>query len=218
VRLRTALASISGLAAFAVLGTHRLCLAQDAAGTINTIVGNGTLGFSGDSGPAIGAQISSPNGLAADKNGNLFIVDAGNLRIRKVNTAGVISTVAGNGTRGFSGDGGPATSAAFDPAFNGHLGIAVDNSGNLYIPDYSNERVRKVDSSGVITTVAGNGVRTSSGDGGAAISAGLTDPIAVAVDAAGNLHRRVCRKPRAQGEHRRDHYHGGWGRTFGIER
>jgi len=157
-------------------------------GAINTVAGNGTHGFSGDLGPATSAQLYSPDGVAADKMGNLFIVDSGNYRIRKVTAAGVISTVAGNGSRGFSGDGGPATSAAFAPSFSGHLGIAVDGSGNLYIPDYGNQRVRKVDSAGVITTVAGNGARDNSGDGGAATSAGLMDPIAVAVDGGGTLY------------------------------
>jgi uncharacterized protein (TIGR03437 family) len=118
----------------------------------------------------------------------LFIVDAGNTRIRKVTPAGVISTVAGSGSTGFAGDGGPATAAKFSWGFNGHLGIAVDSSGNLYIPDLSNQRVRKVDPTGIVTTVAGSGVRGNSGDGGPATSAGLTDPIAVAVDPSGNLY------------------------------
>lgn len=185
--LRRTLVSITGLA-FAILGAGTLCFADDPAGAIHTVAGNGTLGFSGDGGPATSAQLFSPNGLAADQSGNLFIVDAGNDRIRKVAATGVISTVAGNGSRGFSGDGGPATSAEFSPSFSGHLGIAVDRSGNLYIPDYSNQRVRKVSPSGVISTVAGNGNRESSGDGGPATSAGLTDPIAVAVDSGGNLY------------------------------
>jgi uncharacterized protein (TIGR03437 family) len=188
MQLRTVFASLAGIAALAVCGGRVLCGAQNAAGTINTFAGKGGLGFSGDGGPATSAQLSSPNGLAVDKAGNLFIVDAGNHRIRKVDTSGIISTVAGNGGTGFSGDGGPATSATFSWGFNGHLGIAVDGSGNLYIPDLSNQRVRKVDSNGIITTVAGNGVRTNSGDGGPATSAGLVDPIAVAVDGSGNLY------------------------------
>ena len=188
MRVRTALILIGGLVALAACGERSACFAQGVAGTINTVAGNGSLGFSGDGGPAASAQIFSPNGLALDKTGNLFIVDAGNHRIRKVTASGLISTVAGNGSSGFSGDGGPAANAEFAWGFNGHLGIAVDRSGNLYIPDLSNERVRKVDSSGTITTVAGNGVRTESGDGGAATSASLVDPIAVAVDSSGNLY------------------------------
>ena len=188
MKLRTLCASIGGFAALAVCGGRTLSFAQGVTGTIDTVVGNGNLGFSGDGGPAASAQISSPDGLAIDKMGNLFIVDAGNHRIRKVTPAGVISTVAGNGSSGFSGDGGPATQAEFSWGFNGHLGIAVDRSGNLYIPELSNQRVRKVDSAGIVTTVAGHGVRDNSGDGGAATSAGLVDPIAVAVDGAGNLY------------------------------
>jgi sugar lactone lactonase YvrE len=141
-----------------------LC-AQDAAGTINTVAGKGGLGFSGDGGPAASAQLSSPNGLAVDKAGNLFIVDAGNHRVRKVDTSGNISTVAGNGNSGFSGDGGPASGATFSWGFNGHLGIAVDNSGNLYIPDLSNQRVRKVDSTGNIATVAAGHAKEWPGSG-----------------------------------------------------
>jgi uncharacterized protein (TIGR03437 family) len=188
MKLRTVLASISGLGVLAVTGGPTLCFAQGVAGTINTVAGSGSLGFAGDGGPATSARLSAPDGLALDKTGNLFIVDNGNNRIRKVDKSGVISTVAGNGSSGFSGDGGPAISATFSWGFNGHLGIAVDSSGNLYIADLSNERVRKVDSNGIITTVAGNGVRDNSGDGGAATSAGLVDPIAVALDRSGNLY------------------------------
>lgn len=188
MKLRTPFVSITGFAALAAFGGRTNCFAQSVAGTINTVVGNGSLGFSGDGGPADSARLSSPNGLAVDNLGNLFIVDAGNTRIRKVTASGLISTVAGNGSNGFSGDGGSATAAEFSWGFNGHLGIAVDSSGNLYIPDLSNQRVRKVDSAGNITTVAGSGVRDNSGDGGAAIRAGLMDPIAVAVDPSGNLY------------------------------
>ena len=184
----TTLLSISGLSAVAVIGAPTLCFAQSASGIITTVAGDGDLGFSGDGGPATSARLAAPNGLAVDNKGSLFIADSGNRRFRQVTAAGVIGTVAGNGSSGFSGDGGPAIAATFALPFNGHLGIAVDSGGNLYIPDYSNERVRKVDSSGVITTVAGNGTRMYSGDGGAAVSAGLVDPIAVAVDGAGNLY------------------------------
>src|SRR5271165_2819256 len=152
MKLRTALVSITGLAVLAVFGGRTPCFAQSVAGTIGTVAGNGSLGFSGDGGPAASAQLSSPDGLALDRMGNLFIVDAGNHRVRKVDTSGVISTVAGNGSGGFSGDGGPAIGATFSWGFNGHLGIALDSSGNLYIPDLSNQRVRKVDSKGIITT------------------------------------------------------------------
>ena len=117
-----------------------------------------------------------------DSAGNLYIADTDNNRIRKVSN-GVITTVAGNGTQGFSGDNGPATSAQL----NGPDGVAVDSAGNLYIADTDNNRIRKV-SNGVITTVAGNGTSGFSGDNGPATSAQLDDPYGVAVDSAGNLY------------------------------
>ena len=152
------------------------------AGAISTVAGNGTLGFSGDGGPATSAELRLPDGVAVDSAGNLFIADETNNRIRKVTAAGTISTVAGNGTAGFSGDGGPATSAElFQPA-----GIAVDSAGNLFIADGSN-RIRKVTAAGTISTVAGNGTAGFSGDGGPATAAELNQPSDVAVDSAGNL-------------------------------
>jgi uncharacterized protein (TIGR03437 family) len=151
-------------------------------GVITTVAGNGTYGFSGDNGPATSARLYSPSGVAVDSAGNLYIADADNNRIRKVSD-GVITTVAGNGTEGFSGDNGPATSAQlYNP-----YGVAVDSAGNLYIADYGNNRVRKV-SNGVITTVAGNGTQGFSGDDGPATSAQLDGPFGVAVDRAGNLY------------------------------
>src|SRR5579871_4354753 len=139
------------------------CFGQQTAGNITTFAGAG-LGFGGDNGPAASAELFAPDGLAVDKSGNVYIVDSGNHRIRKVDTHGIITTIAGNGKSGFAGDNGPATSAEFSWGFNGHLGIAVDSHGNLYIPDMSNQRVRKVDAAGNITTVAGNGTRTTAGD------------------------------------------------------
>ena len=158
------------------------------AGVISTVAGGALLpGFSGDGGAAVGAGLFLPGGLAVDAAGNIFITDIGNNRIRKVNPAGVISTVAGNGSKGFSGDGGAATSASFN--FSGaHAGLGVDAAGNLYIPDTANHRVRKVDSTGVITTVAGNGIPGFSGDGGPAVNAGLNNPGDVAADSAGNFY------------------------------
>ena len=150
-------------------------------GVITTVAGNGTPGFSGDNGPATSAQLFSPVGVAVDSVGNLYIADSVNNRIRKVSN-GVITTVAGNGTQGFNGDG-PATSAElYDPA-----GVAVDFAGNLYIADERNNRIREV-SNGVITTVAGNGTPGFSGDNGPATRAELYDPAGVAVDFAGNLY------------------------------
>jgi sugar lactone lactonase YvrE len=122
-------------------------------GVISTVAGTGTQGFSGDGGPASSAALWSPWGVAVDAAGNLLIGDYGNQRIRRVTPAGVISTVAGTGTQGFSGDGGPATSARlYHPE-----GIAVDTAGNLFIADTSNSCIRKVTPAGVISTVAGNG-------------------------------------------------------------
>jgi sugar lactone lactonase YvrE len=154
------------------------------SGTITTVAGDGSFGFSGDGGPATNAQLAGPNGVAVDAAGNLYIADINNHRVRKVSTSGTITTVAGNGTPGFSGDGGPATNARLRPP----TGVAVDAAGNLYIADIFNQRVRKVSTSGTITTVAGTGIYGFSGDGGPATNARLAYPSGVAVDAAGNLY------------------------------
>ena len=157
-------------------------------GIISTLAGNGTQGFSGDGGPAVSAQLNYPSSLAVDKDGNLFIADSYNSRVRKVSPDGIITTVAGNGGSGFTGDGGPATDATFLDL----QGIAIDQAGNLYIVDCDydsgNARIRKVSTGGVITTVAGNGTTGFSGDGGPATSAQLSGAEAVAVDAAGNIY------------------------------
>jgi sugar lactone lactonase YvrE len=154
-----------------------------ADGRLSLIAGSSSQGYSGDGGPATSAQLDGPQGVAVDAAGNLFIADTDNSRVRKVTTGGVISTVAGNGTGGYSGDGGPATSAQlYNP-----WGVAVDTAGNLFIGDNYNHRIRKVTPSGVISTVAGNGLSGFSGDSGPATTAELNGPIGVAVDAAGNL-------------------------------
>src|ERR1035437_6767120 len=156
-------------------------------GILTPIAGNGTRGFSGDNGPATSAQLSGPSGFTVDSAGNLYIVDQFNYRIRKVSN-GVITTVAGNGTHGFSGDNGPATSAQLNFGTGGYPnGIAVDSAGHLYIADSGNARIRKV-SNGVITTVAGGGVYGFLGDNGPATSAYLNQPQGIAVDSAGNLY------------------------------
>jgi trimeric autotransporter adhesin len=156
-----------------------------ATGTITTVAGNGTAGYSGDGGPATSAQLNGPEVVALDSAGNLYIAEYGNHRIRKVAAAtGIITTVAGNGTQNYSGDGGPATSAAlWTPT-----GVALDSAGNLYIADFGNHRIRKVAAAtGIITTVAGNGTQGYSGDGGPATSAELGDPTHVVLDSVGNL-------------------------------
>ena len=143
------------------------------------MAGNGTSGFSGDNGPATSAQLATPQGIAVDSAGNLFIADYYNNRIREV-SGGVITTVVGNGTLGFADNVPAAGPVLYEPN-----GIAVDSAGNLYIADGS-DRIRKV-ANGVIATVVGNGFEGFSGDNGPAISAQLNAPGALAVDSAGNL-------------------------------
>ena len=161
----------------------------NTAGIITTVAGTGdgrTI-FTGDGVPATTSTIylgSNHDGIAVDAQSNLYIADAGHHRVRKVDAQGIISTVAGNGKQGFSGDGGPATSASlWSPS-----GVAVDGLGNLYIADSLNARIRKVDSNGNISTVAGNGSFGTAGDGGPAMDASLFLPMAVAADGLGNIY------------------------------
>jgi hypothetical protein len=155
----------------------------NTSGIISTIAGTGTQGYSGDGGLATLAQLDSPFDVAVDTSGNIYISDHANHRVRRVNTAGVISTVAGTGVAGFSGDGGLATSAKL----NYPWGVAIDALGNIYITDASNNRIRKINTSGVISTVAGTGVAGFSGDGGLATSAKLNSPFAITLDTFGNI-------------------------------
>ena len=154
-------------------------ISEEAAGAVLP-------GFAGDGGPAIGAGLFLPFGVAVDSAGNVYIADVADYRIRKVNTAGIISTVAGTGVKGFSGDGGPATAAQISGV--AHMGLVVDSAGNLYFSDEGNHRVRRVSPSGIINTVAGNGLSSFSGDGGPATAAGLNNPLDLALDSAGNLY------------------------------
>jgi uncharacterized protein (TIGR03437 family) len=177
------------LSATVLIAGVSVTVAQPAAGStfgqtyrIYTVAGNGTQGFSGDSGSATGAQLNQPMGVAVDSSGNLYIADLHNARIRKVSN-GAITTMAGNGTPGFGGDTGPATSAQL----NFPSGVVVDSAGSLYVADFYNNRIRRV-SNGVITTVAGNGTGGYGGDNGPATDAALSGPLAVAADSAGNLY------------------------------
>lgn len=153
---------------------------------ITTVAGNGIPGFSGDGGPATNAELNFPDAIALDGSGNLYIGDALNNRIRKIAAAtGLITTVAGNGTPGYGGDGGLATNAELQFPSR----AVLDGAGNLYIADFQNNRVRRVDATtGVIVTVAGTGTAGYSGDGGPARSADLNGPLSVTVDTGGNLY------------------------------
>ncbi|HVZ80208.1 MAG TPA: hypothetical protein VHE12_05315 [bacterium] len=154
----------------------------DTSGILTTVAGNGTYGFSGDGGPATLAQVNSPSGITWDSLGNLYMADTQNFRIRKVDLAGNITTVAGNGNYQPLGDGGPATLAYL----NQPSGLVFDGGDNLYIGDRGNNRIRKVDTTGMITTVAGGGASIP-GDGGAATLAQLQQPSNLILDGAGNL-------------------------------
>ena len=160
------------------------CAAADsprAIYAISAVAGSSSLG---DGGPAIDAQIGAMQGIATDRSGNLYLSDTDHHRVRKIDPTGIITTVAGTGIAGFSGDGGPATAAELNLPY----GLAVDTSGNLYIADLNNNRVRRVSPSGVIDTYAGRGGQGSSGDGGPATSAQMLSPRNVLVDPAGNLY------------------------------
>ncbi len=168
---------------------HRIRRVDAATGNISTFAGKNGSGFSGDNGLATNALLSSPVGIDVDSNGDVYIADRKNSRIRKVTVAdGIINTVAGNGAIGFSGDGGLATLAALREARH----VEVDANGNIYIADMDNQRIRKVDAMGNISTIAGsgsNGAGTGSfsGDKGLATSATLNSPRDMAVDANGNV-------------------------------
>ena len=167
--------------------SSRIVRVDAATNQASVFAGNGiSSGFSGDGGPATAASLFYPKSVAVDREGSLYIGYQFNNRVRRVDAAtGMITTVAGNGTRGFAGDGGTAASARLsDP-----VGVAVDSAGTLYIADRGNHRIRKVDAAtGMITTVAGNGTRGFAGDGGPATAARLASPRAVAVDAESTLY------------------------------
>lgn len=154
-----------------------------ASGTITTVAGDGTAGFSGDGGPATGARLNTPTGIAPTADGGFLIADLENNRVRKVSAAGVITTVAGDGTVGFSGDGGPAVAAEMYHPFS----VAATAAGGFLVADSGNNRIRAVSAAGTITTLAGNGVAGDAGDGGPATAAALDDPVSIAVSADGGF-------------------------------
>ncbi len=156
----------------------------DTKGNISTVAGSNVVGYSGDGGAATSAEINAPRGIAVDSAGNLYIAEFGDSVIRKVTAKGTISTIAGTGVFGFAGDGAAATKAKLANPWS----VAVDGSGNIYVPDQLNARVRKIDSSGNINTIAGNGLLSYSGDNGQASKAQLYGPQATAADRAGNVY------------------------------
>lgn len=163
---------------------HNIVNRVDPKGMMTRVAGSGESGFAGDGGPAVDAKLKMPAGLALDAKGNLYIADRENHRVRRVDTRGRITTVAGNGTAGFSGDGGPALEASL----NLPSGIAFDSEGNLYIADRSNDRIRRVDRKGIIQTFAGNGEDGYRGDAGLATEAQLSKPFGLAFDTKNNLY------------------------------
>ena len=180
-------------------GAHRVRWVDAESGIITTVAGTGEPGFDGDEGPAVQARLNRPIGVAVDGDGNLFIADRGNRRVRRVDgTSGIVTTFAGTGEAGFSGDGGPAAEAQLYEV----VGLALDSGNNLLIVDggtvvedpffgsriVGNHRIRRVDSNtGIISTIAGTGVADFTGDNGPAISAALSFPSRVAVDASGRI-------------------------------
>jgi len=156
----------------------------DTAGIVSTIAGSPTHGYYGDGGPASAALINWPNRITVDASDNVYFTDAVNNVVRKINAAGIITTVVGNGTSGYSGDGGPAT----DATLSNPLGVAFDVFGNMMIADAANHVIRKVDTNGKIWTIAGNGMPGTGGDGGPATAASMQFPDAVAVDNGCNIY------------------------------
>ena len=147
-------------------------------GIIHAFAGTGTAGFSGDGGPAVDGTFGEDvDGISADTYGNVYLGDPGNHRIRKVDPAGIITTIAGTGESGSTGDGGPATQAAIDTP----KAIAVDAIGDIYFSDDGSNSVRRIDPTGIITTIAGTGAAGFSGDCGAAVAAQLSQPAGLAV-------------------------------------
>ena len=168
--------AIDGSGNLYITDTYNQRVRKVSGGIITTIAGTGTGGFSGDGSSATGAQVNAPGGITVDATGNVYFADYSNNRIRKISTAGIITTIAGNGTAGFTGDGSAATSAEL----NEPADVKFDASGNIYITDYGNARIRKI-SGGIISTIAGNGTNGYTGDGGAATAAELNWPAGITI-------------------------------------
>lgn len=161
---------------------HNRVRIVNASGTITTFAGNGGSGYSGDGGLATAAQVGNVMGVKADKSGNVYIAH-GNV-VRRIDAGGIISTIAGTSAPGFSGDGGPATAATFSAVTD----MALDDTGNIYVCDYSNNRIRKINRDGIVTTIAGTGAAGYSGDAGPAVAATLKGPIQIALDELNNIY------------------------------
>jgi trimeric autotransporter adhesin len=164
------------------------------SGIMTIVAGSGSTelpdGSIGDNGPAKAAALSGVEGVSVDSQGRIYIPDQGHQRIRRVDATGTITTIAGNGRQGSSGDGGPAVSASLKLGYlSGSMSLVVDASGNIYFADTGNHKIRRIDGrSGIITTVAGIGIQGFSGDGGTAKTAALSNPASLALDEAGNLY------------------------------
>jgi len=156
----------------------------DTHGIITKVAGNGSYGCTGDSGPATNANFAAINDVDVDYRGNIYIEETDSPSIRKVNVAGIINTIAGNKYAGYAGDGGLATASII----NGSGNLRADKYGNLYFPDALNNRIRKIDTAGIITTIAGNGTAGHSGDGGPATAAALYRPTGITLDNTGNIY------------------------------
>ena len=169
-----------------IADTENGCVRKlDRYGVITTYAGVGEMGgYYGDGGPATMALTSGTHGIGVDVKGNLYIADYHNQRIRKVNSAGIITTIAGNGIAGYSGDNGPATAASLNYPFD----VAADKWGNVFISDNLNQRIRKIDTFGIITTIAGTGVAGYSGDGIPATSSQINTALKISVDTFGNIY------------------------------
>ena len=169
---------------YVLIRGHHTIYRVEPDGMAARISGNFRAGYAGDGGPAVDAQLRGPNDLYAGPDGTLYVADSGNHRIRAIGTDGVIRHFAGDGEGGFSGDGGPATEARFA----GLSALSADSAGNVYVADFNNHRIRKIDTSGIITTIAGTGNLVFNGDGKPALESNFGEPTGVATDTEGNLY------------------------------